>query len=271
MMASVRSVYEYRDYREYLQYWLSTQTRKRGNQAALAQAAGVSSTLMSLILKGDKHLTLEQASELCDLFSFNERETDFFLTIVALGRAGSVKLKNKLLTKIRELQKQSQKLSERLEKDVELSDEVKAIFYSSWLYTAIMNLVAVAGYDSAARMAEYLQVPQERVVQAIAFLRAHRLIAVTNGRYVYGPANTHIGVDSPFVTKHHQNWRLRGFNVMESRKDTDLFYSCPMSLSQEAADQIRQMLPTFIEQILKVVRPSPSEKVACLNIDWFGF
>lgn len=58
---------------------------------------------------------------------------------------------------------------------------------------------------------------------------------------------------------------------MEERREQDLFYTCPMSLSTEAAEQVRNMLPTFIETVLEVVRPSPSERVACLNIDWFGF
>src|SRR4051794_14378193 len=133
MMGPLKSVFEFRDYRAFLKHWLKAQKELRGHQAKLAHAAGISSTLMSLILKEDKHLTLEQASELCDLFTFNDAETDYFLTIVALGRAGSSKLKTKLMHKIGALQKQSQKLSHRIEKDIELSDEVKAIFYSSWL------------------------------------------------------------------------------------------------------------------------------------------
>jgi len=270
-MKAVFSVFEFKNYREFLKTWLNSHDSPRGKQAQLASAAGVSSTLMSLILKEDKHLTLEQASDLCDYFLFSDREADYFLTIVSLGRAGSPSLKKKLLAKILDLQKQSQKLSHRIKRDVELTDSVKATYYSSWLPTAIMNLVAIDKFRDAKTIADHLRLPIERVTQAISFLREHQLILDQGGHYTYGTAHTHIGSESPFVNKHHQNWRMRGLIHMEERREQDLFYTCPMSLSTEAAEQVRNMLPTFIETVLEVVRPSPSERVACLNIDWFGF
>lgn len=265
------SIYDFRDYRLFLRSWLEHQPSRRGQQAKLAQAAGISSTLMSLILKGDKHLTLEQAGELADFLTLNERETDYFFTLVSLGRAGSANLNNKLRAKVRALQEQSQKLSERIDKVSVLSDETKATFYSNWLYTAIMNLVAIEGLQTSAALAQYLNLPPDRLVPVVSFLREHGLIVLRNGRFQYGPANTHLGFDSPFVNRHHQNWRLRGFTAMENKKEADLFYTCPVSLSRDAFEEIRKLLPSVIEQVLKIVRPSPSEQPACLNMDWFSF
>jgi hypothetical protein len=36
-----------------------------------------------------------------------------------------------------------------------------------------------------------------------------------------GPKLTHVGADSPFVIKHHQNWRLKGFNQMTQKGEQD--------------------------------------------------
>ena len=53
--------------------------------------------------------------------------------------------------------------------------------------------------------------------------------------------------------------------------DKNLFFTAPMSLSHETVELIRQKIPAFIEEIIKLVRPSPSEVVHCLNIDWFEY
>ena len=58
---------------------------------------------------------------------------------------------------------------------------------------------------------------------------------------------------------------------MEQKNDTDLFYSSPMSLSADDYEKIRTMLLNNIKEILDVMRPSTSEKVCCLNIDWFEY
>lgn len=51
----------------------------------------------------------------------------------------------------------------------------------------------------------------------------------------------------------------------------NLFFTMPMSLSEEVADKVREDLPAYIEKIAKWVGPSPSQVVRCLNIDWFEY
>lgn len=58
---------------------------------------------------------------------------------------------------------------------------------------------------------------------------------------------------------------------MNLQNENDLFFTSPMSLSKEAAEKIRQELPAFIEKISKIVIPSKSEVIRCLNIDWFEY
>jgi hypothetical protein len=73
------------------------------------------------------------------------------------------------------------------------------------------------------------------------------------------------------VVKHHQNWRIKGFQSMELRREEDLFYTQSMVMSREAAEKIRLMLPGIIEGIHGIGGPSDSEVVRCLNIDWFEY
>jgi uncharacterized protein (TIGR02147 family) len=266
------SIYDHSDYRAYLNSWIESQRDGgRGLKGRLAEAASISSTLISLILKGDKHLALEQASDIADFIGLSENETDYFFLLVELGRAGNFKLQQKLKRKIKALQDEAKKISKRVKKDIELSEDLKAIYYSNWVYTGVRNLIAIPGYNNPRTISEKLHLPLPVVNKVIDFLLETGLCVLKNGQLTYGPAHTHLESESPHVARQHQNWRLRGYSKMDQYNESNLFYTCPMSLSAEAAEEIRKMLPKFIEQVLKVVGPSPSEKAYCFNIDWFEY
>lgn len=266
-------IYEFSDYRAFLKAWIESQARNgRGMKLQLAKAAGVSSSLISLILSGQKHLSLEQASQICDHLGLNDRESDYFLLLVELGKAGTQSLKTRLKRRLHDQQQQAKKIANRVKKDVELTPEIRAIYYSSWIFTGIRNLTAVNGYQDIQSIAQKLNLPIALVSRIIEFLLEYGLCKRTpNGELTFGPAHTHLESDSPLVVRHHQNWRVRAFTYMDVTNESNLFYTCPMSLSAEAAEQIRRLLPSFIEQVLKIAGPSPSEKVYCWNMDWFEY
>lgn len=269
------SIYEHTNYREYLAAWIDeTQKQKsqaRGIKGRLATAAQVSPAMMSLILKGQKHMTMEQAAEVAEFLNLNEIETDYFFLLVELGKAGSFKLEQKLKRKLRELQANAKKISARVKKDRELTDEEKAIYYSNWIYTGVRNLSAIPEFGTIDKIAQRLHVPENQVLKTVEFLSEHGLIKKENGQLTFGPTHMHVGSDSPFVMRHHQNWRLRGFQFMEQHTESNLFYTCPMSLSHEAVEEVRKLLPKVIEQVLKIVGPSPSERAFCFNMDWYEY
>ena len=263
----MQSIYDFTDYRGYLEVWL-----ERGFKSKMAQAIGVSSTLISLILKGEKQLSMDQALEVTEFLHLNEKETDYFLLMVEFGRAGTHKLQQRLLKNLKQAQASARKVSHRVRKDVALSDEVKAIFYSDWIYSGIRNLSAVPGYDNVPALASRLSLPPARVAKAVDFLLENGLCRLQDGRITYGPAHTHLDADSPFVQRHHQNWRIKGFQNMDhAHSEQQLFFTCPLSCSKEVVGKIRGLLPNLIEEVMKLAAPSPSEETYCLNIDWFHF
>lgn len=264
----MNSIFEFDSYRVFLAYWLKEMGKAKSRFAA---AVGISPTMMSLILKGDKHMSLEQAAEAAEFINLNDLETDYFLLLVEAGRAGSFKLQRKLARRIREMQTQASKIANRVKKDMVLSDEEKAIYYSNWIYTGVRNLSAVPKFETVDRIADRLGLPVHQIKRVVEFMLDHGLLKQEGGKLGYGPAHIFIGADSPFVVRHHQNWRLQGFRHMEQLTESNLFYTCPMSLSSEAAEQVRRILPSTIEQVQKVAGPSASERVFCFNIDWFEY
>ena len=268
----MQALFEITSYRKYLSQWIASQTDGGyGMKGKIAAALGVSSSLVSQILKGEKTLNSDQASDLADFLGLSGLESDYFHLLVESERAGNPRYREKLARKMNAIRAQSRLVGNRVPRTKELTEEQKAIFYSSWLYTGIRNLTAVPGFDQANTIAEHLHLEPVVVHRVLKFLIENGLCKETDGKLTYGPASTHVDQDSPYVNKHHQNWRFQAIQKMENRKSNDLFFTSPMSLSTKGFEEIRTLLPTVIQNVMKVSGPSPSEMTSCLNIDWFEY
>lgn len=265
-------VFEFRDYKRFLNEWIQQQPKSgRGQIRRMADHLRVSSTLLSQVLKDEKHFSLETAAELTDYIGLNDKESEFFLLLIEHQRAGAFKLKQILSKKLDREQQAGSQLQNRLKKDRQLTDEEKMQFYSSWMYSGVRLLSAIPEFNNAKIISERLNVPLSLINSVIQFLLENNLCVIKDSKLTYGTYSTHIGKDSPFVVKHHQNWRLKGFQSMELRRDEDLFFTQPMALSYEAAEKIRLMLPGIIEELHAIAGPSESETVRCINLDWFEY
>ena len=119
-------------------------------------------------------------------------------------------------------------------------------------------------------IADHLKLDRPLIAKVVEFLLKHKLIIQEQGRMNMGPQVTHVGHDSPFVNRHHTNWRLKSLQAMENITDLDLYYTGPMALSENAAKEIRKLLVDLVEKSTKKAANSDSEVLRCLNLDWFG-
>ncbi len=264
------SVFDYKNCRDFLKAWIK-EKGGRGGASRLAAAMGISGSMISLIMKGTKNLSLEQGTELAEYLALNEREEEYLFLLIELARAGSHKLTQRLEKKQQSLLQKSRQISNRAKKDKEFTETEKSVYYSSWLFTGVRNLSACPSTRTPKSIASYLGIEMQVLQPVLEFLVAHDLVILEKGQLTYGPQHTHLASDSPYANQQHRSWRIKGMELMERRREEDLFYSCPMSLSKEAFEQIRTWLPSAIEHILKIVGPSPSEEVACFNIDFFRY
>lgn len=76
--------------------------------------------------------------------------------------------------------------------------------------------------------------------------------------------------DGKLASRHHGNWRVKAMerHPIFSPHD-ELVYTAPMTLSVTDASRIRELLADLVQKTDQIVGPSPSEKLYCLNIDWF--
>ncbi len=267
------NIYEFTDYKRFLRSWIDDQPKQgRGLIKKIAQHLRMSSTMISHILSGDKHFSIEALNDLAAFIGFDEQESEYFILLLLYAKAGSFSLRERFKKKIQAERKKASEITQRVKADRELQDVDKTVFYSNWLYTGIRNMTACPGLQNVDEISVYLNLPRAVVQKVLDFLLKNDLCIEKGGKILPGPKQTHIGHQNPLVSRHHQNWRLQGFTKMiESADDKNLFFTSPMSISHETAELIRQRIPAFIEEIFKLVKPSPSEVVRCLNIDWFDY
>ncbi|HVK60100.1 MAG TPA: TIGR02147 family protein, partial [Bdellovibrionales bacterium] len=257
----------YRDFvREQVQ---SMPNSGRGQLSRIAKHLSTSSVLVSYVMNGARDFSSEQAIEIADFFGLTETESDYFCLLVQLARAGSFKLEQKIQREMKKKREEAQHLKSRVAQDLELDDDAKARFYSNWYFSGIRLASSIDGLNSVEAIADYLKLPRVRVREVLEFLVQYGLSIEKNGEYSMGPKRTHIESTSPLVSRHHANWRIKGFESMEDLSPEELFYTGPMAVSTEAMAEVRKDLTDVIDRMVKKVGDSKSEQLACLNIDFF--
>ncbi|MGZ3651712.1 MAG: TIGR02147 family protein [Bdellovibrionota bacterium] len=264
------NIFEFSDYRAYLSRWLAAAKRaKTSNLSRLAEAAKVHPTYLSHVLRGDKQLSLEQAVLLSGCFAHTRLEREYFLTLLLLDRAGTESLRKCWLERKEALEKEKNRLSQRFTKHRELTTEQRAIFYSNWIYSALWVSTAINDGQTLPQLAARFRLSRGRAEEMLSFLVATGVCYQEGDRFRMGPTHVHVANESPFVTKHHSNWRMKAIQRMDDREPDELFFTAPISISRADFAVIREKLNVAIKEAVEVAKESPAEDLFCLNIDFF--
>lgn len=264
------SVFDYENYRHFLKDWVKSRSRNgRGQMSAIAKYLNTSTVSVSYIFNGSRNLTEEQCLDLGDYLGLNENEADYFLLLVRHARAGSHKLEQKIRQQLLQLSIEAQKVKSRVPRHHELAKAEQEKFYSNWYYSAVRLLTSIEGYQSTDAIADSLRLPRTRAREVIDFLVNCGLCAGQDGSLRMGPQRTHIDAKSALVSRHHTNWRLKAIESVDTIRDDELFFTGPMTISEQTFSEIRSELVDLIARITKMVEPSKSEILACVNFDLF--
>jgi uncharacterized protein (TIGR02147 family) len=269
-MSSPKTLFEFNDYKSFVKSWISSLPKQGyGQFRKIAEHLGISSVAVSHIFNGPRDLSTEQALELSEHLGLSELESEYFIQLVGLERAGTHKLKERIRAKLRRIREQAHELDERLPHDHQLDESARAQFYSQWYYSGIRLLTSIDGFNRIDAIADHLQISPTRVRMVVDFLLRHGLCVEDSGKIRMGPKRTHLESSSPLVSRHHANWRLKGVQNNEELRPEELFYTGPMTLSLHTMANIREDLVKLLERTIAKVEPSAPEHLACLNIDWF--
>ena len=219
----MKTIFEYEDYREFLGDFLAAQGK--GAKLRLAETLVCQPGYVSQILSGAANFSAEQAEKFAAELGWKAAMTQYFLLMVAHARAGTVGLRKHLAEEIRRQRGQALILKNRFNPEKVLSLEDQATFYSSWHFGAIHVSVSIPDCETEAGLAAYLDLPLKRVNEVVQFLLEVGLIKYgADGRLAIGSTQVYVGADSPLISKHHTNWRLRAIEAQDRYKENHLHY-----------------------------------------------
>lgn len=267
------SIFDFDSYKDFFNSWVKLQpNRGRGLLSQLAKTLQVNTTLMSLIFKGSSHLTQEQAIVTAQFMNLLPLQSDYFIQLVNLERTARPQARQYIQQKLFEIKQQAENLQSRLNAKSELEASDYAQFFSHWIYTALFLQVAIHEKIERAQLSTVFNCDKSLVHEAIEFLVQTSVLSETNGLLSMGVTQIYIGQQSQFLRNHLSNWRQRAGEVIQNNNlKENIFYSCPIVLSHTDAQLIAEKIRTLIEDFNKIAGPSKSEKLMCLNVDWFSF
>ena len=265
------NIYDFSDYKAFINKKIASLPKKGfGQFRKLAQHLNISPVIVSQVFKGDRELTLEQAHGSTEFFGLNTMERDYFLLLVQRNRAGNYKLKEVFEEQLKVIVEKSREVKSRVTAN-ELSEEDKALYYSHWYYSATRLAANQSHLNSEEELAEYFNLPLKKMREIVDFLISKDICKFENNKFKTSINKTHIPKESPFVNRHHQNWRLKGFERMNHNSENDLFYTVPISASHKTKEKFKTELLKLIQELDKEVIKAKNETLFCLNLDLFSF
>jgi uncharacterized protein (TIGR02147 family) len=203
------SLFNYHDYKDFLKMKINSPEGARGYIRKLAAAASCQTSYLSTVLHSYHHLTPDHACGLCQFWNFTESETDYFLLLVDYSRCGTVILRDRLKRKIKSIQTERENLSKRLDRQSLPAAIDEAVYYSSWVWSALHILTSINEYQSVESIANRLQLPPEYVLTCLTKLEKLELVKNVKQKWIHSSASIHIPRESPLVAIHHNNWRQK--------------------------------------------------------------
>jgi Helix-turn-helix. len=264
-----KTVFQFSDYKSYLED-LEKHSSLKGFRSRIAEATGCQNAFVSQVLNGHVNFNLEQALKIAEFLNLKTDESQYFMWMVELKRAGTPDLKKYFQNLMKDLREKNVEIKDRVGIPQVLSTEAQTTYYSSWIYSAVHMGAMIGSMNSASKIAEGLQISESKAIEVVNFLITNGLLEGSTQKFHSGKIQIHLGKNTANITKHHTNWRIEAMKSLDNTENkTDLHYSGISCLSEEDAQNIKTLFVDMIANYVKIVEKSPEETLYTFNLDLF--
>lgn len=264
-----KSVFDTRDYKAYLNAVATLKGARSGFKASMARAMDCQPTYISQVLSGGNHLSLEQAESLSRFLKLSEAERSFFFLLIQFARAGTPALRRHFASEIDTALEKRMNLVERLGRQSALGKETQATYYSAWYYSAIHIALTIPELRNLDALIAHFRLPREVVLEVLNFLISVRLARKVGTLYEAGSTFLRLGKDSRNLHRHHTNWRQQAVDSLDRETTRDAHYSAVVSLSEEDAVRLKELIFEMISKTTSLVKESSEEVLYGICLDAF--
>jgi hypothetical protein len=262
-----KSLFDFDSYKDYLHEQVKREGR--GTRQRMATAMNCQLAYVSVVLGGDRNLSIDQAESLARHLGLNQDETEFFIWLVEKERAGtegSIQFFTRLIERKREERGQ---LNKRINIKTGLKESAKSIYYSDMLYSAVHMAVTVPALQTRQALALRFETTLERINEIVSFLKENALLTEERDRLKPGDKYVFLDRKSPYIGIHHANWRMAALRSVARKRSDDTHLSMVVSVSDSDAKLVRAKIAACIEDIGQTIKSSREEAVMAFSLDFF--
>jgi len=263
------SIFQKSHYTDILKENLRKNAHIRGYQSRLAEAAGVHNSYISRVVNEQVHLTPDQAALLSSFWKFTLDETDYFIALVNLARAGSKELKAVLKRQIDDLKKKNSDMTHRYANAQMLEASGQGLYYSAWYYSAIHFLLMIPGYQTVEAVAKRLSLPVALTAASLQTLEILGLVHQEGKKWKVVVSNIHLTNNSPWAPIYHSCFRQKVAVKIHERSELDMHYTGLHTMTEKDFLTVRALLQDTMERVRTLALPAAEEELYCVSLDWF--
>lgn len=263
-------VFSYGNCTEFLLKTVNAKDSPWGSQSRLAEAAGCQRSYFSQVLKGRATLTQDQAMGIAGYLNLSVDETSYFLLLTSLERASTEKLKSFYRNQIKKTVREKEDLSKRYRTDALSDVDKQAVYYSTWLMSAVHILIGIDQFQTLEAVTNRVEVSKDLALKTLKDLEGLGLAEeFKKGHWRNIKRSIHLPKESPMTSSNHNNWRQKAILDAALSRPNSLHYTAVMSISKRDITKLKALALSCLDETRNVVRESGKEDVVCLCLDLF--
>jgi hypothetical protein len=259
------TLFQLKQYREIITFLINDEP---GVKQELSRHMRCQPAYLSRVMAGKADLSQDQILLLADFFKLDKEQTEYIVYVLLENRSGNSKSKEFFREKAEQNARKNLQLKKQLNADTKLASEFEATYYSSWIYSALHISLLNPKLDLKS-FAEQCGLKWSDVILALNNLERMGLAKKDHNKWSVLHTSTHLGPDSPWLSRHHINWRMKICEKM-SREDLEgLHYTSIASCSHQDRARVNQVLVDALQKCREIIKNSSDEVSFYYGCDLF--
>lgn len=266
------SVFEYRNYKTYLEAVLKSESSQRGIQSAMARYLGCQAAYLYQVLKGKAELTEDQAFKTTLFLKFNEEEREYFFCLVRYAKASSLELRRFLEKEVERKIQNHKDLKNRVDAPRPHEDnEFWDYYFSSIIPSSVHMLTSSKKYQNIKNLAQKLFLSEEEILFHLHRLHERKLVHFDGKIWTYANSSIHFPKDSKFNHQMQKSRRIQCLSVLnQSLQDENVHFSSLFTLDGESLEKLRSLIGDFVQNAHGIIHQGGMDEMYILNLDLFA-
>lgn len=265
---AMNHLFEFKDYRKFIRALTTTQFHY--TQASLSKAMNCQAAYLSQVLKERADLTEDHGIKLCEFLELSPLESEYFLILLRIGRAGTPNLRTFLEKRRQKLTEENQEIISRISATPKNQVNEATLYYcSSWIPALLHSATSCARLQSIDAIADRFSLPKQQVEMHLKLLKEYSLVNFEDGKWIFQGGSIHIPKNSALDQFFQFQRRIYSLGNLPKRNGSDVHFSNVLSINSKTAKEIRRQIVDLIDKIHQSAECSPSDDVYSFCLDFF--